>query len=278
MTHNQIEKGCDRSGTLNTNKNSSKTVNSRNFDCLFRLYGRKYVKKTTLTLKVENTEHSHDANENIMANPAFRKFNEQETSQIAQMSESLLLPGKIQAQLCSQSESDRPVILQDIYNQVNKINIEKLQGRRLIDSLLDTLKEENFVLSSARDAKGHITSLFFTHPLAIKLLHEFPHVILMDCTYKSNKYKILLFHIFGLKSTNKTFSWTFCLMNNGNEPSYTWALSQYIEKVLKNTNIVLPQVIVIDRDLALKKSLKKAFPEFKVMLCIWHINKAVSAY
>ncbi|MBW0468960.1 hypothetical protein O181_008675 [Austropuccinia psidii MF-1] len=114
MTHNQIEIGCDRSGTPNPSKNSSKTVTSRKLDCPFRLYARKYAKKTTWTLKVKNPEHSHDATENIMAHPAFTNFNEQETSQIAQISESLLLPRQIQAQLCSQRESGRPVILQDI--------------------------------------------------------------------------------------------------------------------------------------------------------------------
>ncbi|MBW0584781.1 hypothetical protein O181_124496 [Austropuccinia psidii MF-1] len=84
----------------------------------FVIFARKYAKSTTWTLKVKTPEHSHDATENIMAHPAFRQFSEQETSQIAQTSESLLLPRQIQAQLCSQRESDRPVIVQDIYNQV----------------------------------------------------------------------------------------------------------------------------------------------------------------
>ncbi|MBW0591950.1 hypothetical protein O181_131665 [Austropuccinia psidii MF-1] len=221
MTHNQIEIGCDRSGTPNANKSPSKTVNSTKIHCPFRLYARKYEKSTTWTLKVKNPEHSHDANKNIMAHPAFRKFNEQETSQISQMSESLLMPRKIQAQLCSQRESDRPVILQDIYNLVKKIKKDKLQGRRPIDDLIDTLKQENLVWSSARDSEGHTTCLFFTHPLAIKPLHGFPHVILMDCTYKTNKYKIPIFHIVGFSSTNKTFSRNFCLMKNETEPSYT---------------------------------------------------------
>ncbi|MBW0494819.1 hypothetical protein O181_034534 [Austropuccinia psidii MF-1] len=66
---------------------------------------------------------------------------------------------------------------------------DKLQGRKPIDALIDTLKQENAVWSSARDSEVHIMSLFFTHPLAIKLLHDFPHVIVMDCTYKTNKYK-----------------------------------------------------------------------------------------
>ncbi|MBW0565460.1 hypothetical protein O181_105175 [Austropuccinia psidii MF-1] len=87
MTHNQIEIGGDRSGTQNPKKNSSKTVTSRKFDCPFRINARQYARKTTWTLKVRNTEHNHDTTENIMAHPAFRKFNEQETSQITQMSE-----------------------------------------------------------------------------------------------------------------------------------------------------------------------------------------------
>ncbi|MBW0480618.1 hypothetical protein O181_020333 [Austropuccinia psidii MF-1] len=98
MTHNKIEIGCERSGTPNPNKSSSKTVTSRKLDCPFKIYARKYANSTTWTLKVKNPEHSHDTTENIMAHPAFRKFNEQETSQIAQMSESLL-PRQIQAPL-----------------------------------------------------------------------------------------------------------------------------------------------------------------------------------
>ncbi|MBW0532234.1 hypothetical protein O181_071949 [Austropuccinia psidii MF-1] len=114
MTRNQIEIGCERSGTPNPNKNSSKTVTSKKLDCPFRLYARELAKSTTCTLKVKNPEHSHDATENIMENTAFRKFNEQETSQISQISESLLIPRQIQAQLCSQRGYDSPVILQDI--------------------------------------------------------------------------------------------------------------------------------------------------------------------
>ncbi|MBW0569487.1 hypothetical protein O181_109202 [Austropuccinia psidii MF-1] len=278
MTHNQIKIGCDRSGTPNPNKNSSKTVPSRKFDCPFRLYARKYAKSTTWTVKVKNPEHSNDATGNIMEHPSFRKFNGQETSQISQMSESLLMPKKIQAQLCSQRESEKPAILQEIYNQVKKVKKDKLKGRRPIDALIDTLKEGNFVWSYERDAEGHINSLFFTHPIDIELFHGFTHVILMDCTYKTNKCKIPLFHIVGFSSTNKTFPGAFCLMKNETELSYTWALNKYIAKVLNNTNLFPPQVIVVDRDLALKNSLRKLFPDSKVMLCIWHINKDVYSH
>ncbi|MBW0539699.1 hypothetical protein O181_079414 [Austropuccinia psidii MF-1] len=87
MTYNQIEIVCDRSGTPNSHKNTSKEVTSRKIYFLFRIYSREFSKRTTWTLQVKNSENSHDAAENIMAYPAFRKFNEQEKSQISQMSE-----------------------------------------------------------------------------------------------------------------------------------------------------------------------------------------------
>ncbi|MBW0507426.1 hypothetical protein O181_047141 [Austropuccinia psidii MF-1] len=201
ITHNQIEIGYDRSGTPNPHKSSSKTATSRKLDFLFRLYARKYAKSTTWTLKVKNPEHSHAATENIMAHPAFKKFNEKETSQISQISESL--PRQIQAKLCSQRESDSPGILQDIYNQVKKIKKDKLQGRRPIDSLIETLKEETFVWSSARDAEEVIFHVknFPPHICALngKVSHyalqmafdnfktKFPHN--EKCTNKYNNYQ-----------------------------------------------------------------------------------------
>ncbi|MBW0488175.1 hypothetical protein O181_027890 [Austropuccinia psidii MF-1] len=94
MTHNQIEIGCETSGTPNPNKTSSKTVTSRKIDFPFRRYSRKYAKSSTWTIEVKNTEHSHDATENIMEHPDFRKLNEKQTSKISQMSESCSCQGK----------------------------------------------------------------------------------------------------------------------------------------------------------------------------------------
>ncbi|MBW0500617.1 hypothetical protein O181_040332 [Austropuccinia psidii MF-1] len=93
-------------------------------------------------LKSKNPEHSHDVTENIMAHCALRKLNEKETSQIVQMSQSLLIQRKIKAQLCRQRKNDRPLLLQDIENQVKKIKKDKLKGRRPIDSLIQPSKKK----------------------------------------------------------------------------------------------------------------------------------------
>ncbi|MBW0534008.1 hypothetical protein O181_073723 [Austropuccinia psidii MF-1] len=74
MTHIQIEIGCDRSGTPNCNKNSSKTVTSRMLECPFQLHARKYAKSTTWALKVKNPEHRHDATEKYHGTSCFQEI------------------------------------------------------------------------------------------------------------------------------------------------------------------------------------------------------------
>ncbi|MBW0513088.1 hypothetical protein O181_052803 [Austropuccinia psidii MF-1] len=164
MSHNQIQVDCYRSGTTNPHRSPSNKFTSRKLDCPFRLYARKYAKSTTWTLRLKNPEHIHDAIENIMAPSFFRKFNEQETSKIAQMSESLLIPRKIQAQLCRQRESERPVILQDIYNKVNIIKRDKLQGKMPIDALIQTLKKKNLCGPLQRMLRDTLPSCFSLTP------------------------------------------------------------------------------------------------------------------
>ncbi|MBW0523824.1 hypothetical protein O181_063539 [Austropuccinia psidii MF-1] len=114
MTHNQIEIGCDRSGTLNPKKILQKQSLQESLTVHLHFMPEKMprvplalLKSKILTIAIMPLKISW----HILL---LRKFSEQYTSQIAQMSESLLMPRKIQTQLCSHRESDRPLILQDI--------------------------------------------------------------------------------------------------------------------------------------------------------------------
>ena len=54
--------------------------------------------------------------------------------------------------------------------------------------------------------------IFWTHPDSVKLVNSFNIVILMDSTYKTNKYRMLLLEVVGITSTDLTFSVAFCLL------------------------------------------------------------------
>lgn len=97
----------------------------------------------------------------------------------------------------------------------------------------------------------YITDLFWVHLMAIKLFKTFPHVLIMDCTYKTNRYKYPLLEIVGVTSTELTFSIAFIFMDHEYEDNYTWAM----EKLKSLMTHTYPRVIVTNKILGLMNAI-----------------------
>ena len=193
--------------------------------------------------------------------------------EVRTLSEAGVQPLDIKTILNKQSDEPVHANLNTIYNEINAHRIEKLAGQSSIEYLIGQLKSLDFIYTIDQNDENQIQSLFFTLPQSIHLLKQFHSVILMDCTYKTNKFNMPLLHICGFTNTNHSFSVGFCFVTKENIPSYTWALLQ-LKNLLKG---LVPEVIISDWDLALSKALKKTFPSSSHLLCIWHINKNVVA-
>ncbi|XP_052210807.1 protein FAR-RED ELONGATED HYPOCOTYL 3-like [Diospyros lotus] len=109
--------------------------------------------------------------------------------------------------------------------------------------------------------------------MAIELFKTFPHVLIMDCTYKTNRYKYPLLEIVSVTSTKLTFSIAFAFMDHEYEDNYTWAM----EKLKSRMTHKYPGVIVTDRELELMNAIQKVFSTTSTLLCRWHISKNVLA-
>jgi len=57
-----------------------------------------------------------------------------------------------------------------------------------------------------------VHDLFWSHPDVVKLTNYCNLVFLIDSTYKTNEYKLLLFDIVGVTPTGMTFSATFAYL------------------------------------------------------------------
>ena len=57
-----------------------------------------------------------------------------------------------------------------------------------------------------------VRDLFWAHPTSIQLLNAFCSVLIMDCTYKTNRYRLPLLEIVGVTSTNLTFFCGICIL------------------------------------------------------------------
>ncbi|XP_038688751.1 uncharacterized protein LOC119987917 [Tripterygium wilfordii] len=91
----------------------------------------------------------------------------------------------------------------------------------LVDMSKNLVKSQNIF----NDETNQLEELFFAHPGSLELLRAFPHVLLMDATYKTNRFKMPLFEIVGVTSTNMTFCIGFVFLQSEKEDNYTWALN-----------------------------------------------------
>ncbi|XP_077214390.1 protein FAR1-RELATED SEQUENCE 5-like [Tasmannia lanceolata] len=163
-------------------------------------------------------------------------------------------------------------ISRDVYNCISKIRRDILAGRTAIQALLDELADGGFHYNAKNDEEGRLTHLFFAHPKSITLSKNYSNVFVMDCTYKTNKYKMPLLDIVGVTSFNSSFYSCFAFLQKEEREDYVWALTMFNDML---DNVSRPTVIVTDRELALMGAIKIVFPGAMNLLCVWHIEKNI---
>ena len=192
-------------------------------------------------------------------------------------------PMFIAAQLREQAEKDpdlSSITNKQVHNALSIHRSNELNGRTHIHYLYDQLKDPNanVVFYDQRDQENHLTCLFIAPRGGLDLLRRYPHVLLLDCTYKTNKFNLPLLNICGATSSKKTFSVAAIFLEGEKIQHYFWAL-RHLLRLLAKEDIPPPRVTVTDRDAALIKALG-SFPQLKSsvnLLCKWHINQNVLA-
>ncbi|TYH25008.1 hypothetical protein ES288_A03G135500v1 [Gossypium darwinii] len=163
-------------------------------------------------------------------------------------------------------------ILSTLKEQDNNNNVGKTPIQVLLLLLND---KQSFTEFSVNNISNELENLFFIHPRSLSIWRAFPHVLIVDATYKTNKYDLAFVQIVGVTSTNKTFSIAFAFIINEKEENYNWALT-----CLKLTleECMYPCVFVTDRELALMNACQQVFPNATRLLCRWHITENIKKH
>ena len=166
----------------------------------------------------------------------------------------------------------------DLYNACASIRQGKFGSKTPVQALLEALLDINSqwtVALKLNPSTSQVTHLFFTHAQCVSLMKDFPEVLLLDCTCKTNQFKIPLLVMVGISCLNTTYL-GFTFLAEKKEEDYKWALEQ-VRKIYRDFTILRPETVVTDRDIALLNALDSIFPESGTILCTWHINKNVLA-
>ncbi|KAF7140583.1 hypothetical protein RHSIM_Rhsim06G0117200 [Rhododendron simsii] len=250
--------GCDRGGKYRGTSvplsEGKRMSGSRLVNCPFQMLGKKKVGKPW-KVEIKDVSHNHEPSSDMSGHPFCRRFSKEEVLSIKQMTMAGIPPRQILTSL-RQSNSNCKAIARTVYNAKAAIKKKVLVGRTMIEALFDELGQGVFTFDIKRDGNGHLTHLFFAHPSSIALTKSYSYVFVMDCTYKTNKYKMPLIDIVGVSSFNGSFYSFFAFMQKEEEGDYVWALERF--KAILGPD-QQPSVILLDRELALMNAIEVVF-------------------
>ncbi|XP_074291362.1 PKS-NRPS hybrid synthetase cheA-like [Silene latifolia] len=171
------------------------------------------------------------------------------------------------------------VTQKQVYN-VRAREKKRVRGNRTSSEQLRTLADAHGYLHFHQTIPGkkkgtsELTDLLFAHPDSINLLKHYPFVLIADCTYNTNKYKMPLLEIVGITPVNKNFSVFYGFLENERGTAYDWAF-KCIREVLDTDEEI---VFVTDKEKPLMNAIQKYFPNARHLLCRRHIEKDVEAW
>ncbi|XP_021808240.1 PKS-NRPS hybrid synthetase CHGG_01239-like [Prunus avium] len=176
---------------------------------------------------------------------------------VVDMSKSLARPKDILYTL-KRKDGLNVTTMKTIYNARQKSRVIEKAGTSEMQVLLRNLFAHEYVEWHRSYGTANIVSdLFYAHSTSIKLLRAFPHILIMNCTYKTNRFRYPLLEIVGMTSTHLTFSIAFVNLSVEKEDNYRWALAR-LRSVMDDNSI--PSVIVTNRELAIMNALHEVFP------------------
>ena len=120
---------------------------------------------------------------------------------------------------------DNPDILlgpHEIYNIKAFINHKDLDAKTPIQALINHLHTfSDWHMAFKKNAIDQITHLFVSHSNLYSLLRANSYIFIMNCTYKTNQFKLLLLIICDITPLNITFYVGFVFQFEKKEKNYT---------------------------------------------------------
>ena len=281
---------CDRGRkTREPRGQNRRHTSSRLNECPFSVIAKRDQDIDGWIIEVINPDHNHSATL-AGAHPALRKLamTPEVKDEISRALTVQIQPSKIISSLrvpdpvtgVNFDDPSDPVIVnpmfkpRDIYNMKAHIRREILGPLTPVQALIRELDQGDWFYELQKDDLDHITHLFFVKGTSKKMLKWNHEVLVIDCTYKTNRYRMPLLVISGQTALTTNFYVAFCFTAKETHSDYHWILTQ-LNTLYLQLELPSPLVIVTDMEKGLISAIEMVFPDTNHLLCIWHINNNV---
>ena len=259
---------CYKSGTSKAQiRTSAKT------DCPFKLNYRSQAGSGMYHFTSNHClSHNHpmDAESTVITALA-RRFTPTQVDLISSLRALNVPVGQIVAEL---RKSTKAIILnKDVYNALQRGPRQQIDGQSQVLDLLDALDgNENFVYNVKADEDCQLILLIFAEKSSLARFSQMSFVLLMDATYKTNRYNMPLL-ISSVDPFGRSYIVACCLLRNESTSVYDMALASF--KELFGPETPIPDVIITDQARSLMNALNPQFPGTAHQLCRWHLKENV---
>jgi hypothetical protein len=257
-----------KEGSIATSTKTSK--NSKKTGCEWHVsYSCQHKKGGSFKITSSNMQHNHPR-EGPGAHHRHRKLTPQ-MEEYALSSVNKMAPSQALTDLKAKFKTC--IATYDDMHNLQKVAFQKERnGLCATQAMLEVIESAQMPHKFCKDpVSKELQIVLVTDPMAIVLAQEYGQVLLMDCTYKTNKYNYPLLHIVSHTGAGTTFTVAFGFMKQETTEYYTKAL-----KMLRALIPLLPtKVVVTDADLALKAALETVCPEWRHILCRWHLAQNI---
>ncbi|KAL5148273.1 hypothetical protein HKD37_13G035332 [Glycine soja] len=212
--------------------------------------------------------HNHELAKSLVGHPYAGRLTKDEKTIIVDMTGSMVKPRNILLTLKENNVNSCTKIRQ-IYNTRSTYH-SSIRGSDIeMQHLVKLLERDQYIHWHRLKDEDVVCDIFWCHPDTVKLCNACNLVFLIDNTYKTNRYKLLLLDFVGVTPTRMTFS-----------ASFAYLEGERVNNVFRGLFLrrdALPEVIVTDKDLALMNAVKIVFRECTNLLWRFHIDKNVKA-
>ncbi|XP_065647947.1 uncharacterized protein LOC136077346 [Hydra vulgaris] len=218
-------------------------------------------------VKVIN-EHNHAIDKEIIERlPKVRKLSNEQEKDVRQMLK--LHCNKWLVHEHIQNETGKKITLKDIHNLSSK---EK--GSTDVESLLAVFQNcDGADVDIKCDNSGSIQTIFFQDAEMKRFFSLYPELILMDATYKLTNLLMPLYILLAMGPSGESEIVAIFVTASEDALTLTEVLEIFKLKNLKWTEIV---TIFTDKDMAERDSLRTTFPNAVLLLCLFHVLRAMS--
>ncbi|KAJ0548314.1 putative OTU domain, MULE transposase domain, FHY3/FAR1 family [Helianthus annuus] len=238
----------------------------------FQLIGAYKKRLGYWDLRVEKAKHNHEPFLYPEGHPSLMRLTPSEERTVEQMTHQNIKPRDILVAIKEQNPHNVST-RNTIYNARAKLGRMEQVGETPMQILFYRLEKVGFVFYHRTSQNGErVEDVFFIHPESNMLWRAFPHVLLIDATYKTNRYKMPLVQIIGVTSTLMSFCIAHAFVSNEKQENFTWVLQRLRHSL---DSVMEPRVIVTDRDRALMNACATVFPRARHSLCRWHIQQNI---